>query len=199
MIIIIALSFGVLGQSADARADRNACGLNSMTMALAFLSGDPDQGELARRLPLERAPFTLADLDSAARSLGYETYLARWRLPGEAVFGCPTILHIRGKESSRVPDHFLVCFGETAAGLCVAEFPGKPFVLPRRRLERIWDGDLLYVDRPGRTSISRFRHEAFWGAAGLVLGVSSVSLLSSRLIYEAWRGRRIVRSRQACA
>jgi len=199
MTTVIALSLSLLGQSNDARADRDVCGLNSMTLVLAFLSGDPDQSELAGRLPLERAPSSLTDLDWSARGLGYETYLARWRSPAEAAFRSPTILHIRGNESSRVPDHFLACFGETAAGLCVAEFPGKPFILPRSRLERIWNGDVLYVDRPGGACISRLRREAFWATAGLVLCVSSLFLLSSRLIYEAWHGRRIIRSPRVCA
>src|SRR5579883_665495 len=199
MGMLIGISLGLLAWSDDVRADRNACGLNSMTLALAFLSGEPDQGELARRLPLDHAPFSLAELDAAARSLGYETFLARWHSVGEAEFGCPAILHIRANENSRSPDHFLACFGETAGGLCVAEFPRKPFILPRRRLERIWDGDVLSIDHPGRATISRLQREAFLSTAGLVVGVGLVAFLSSRLIYEAWYGRRIARSCQARA
>ena len=194
LILVIGLS--ISGLSDDVRADRDACGLNNLTLVLAYLSGDPDQPGLAQLLPLKRAPFSLAELELAAHSLGYDTELARWRRPKQASFRCPAILHIRRSESSTAPDHFLACFGESADGICVAEFPRPPLILSRRRLERVWDGDLLYVDRPGRTAITELRRGAFLDTACLVLSVSSVLLLSSMLIYEAWHGRKIVRSPQ---
>jgi ABC-type bacteriocin/lantibiotic exporter with double-glycine peptidase domain len=170
--------------------------LNSLTLLLAFLSGDSDQSELTQLLPIERAPFSLLELESAARAQGFETELARWRWPKEAALTCPAILHVRGKDSSTAPDHFLASFGETADGLCVAEFPKKPFILPRRRLEQIWRGDVLYIDRPGRTPITELRRGALLDTACLVFGLGSVIFLSSTVIYRSWHGRRIARSRQ---
>jgi ABC-type bacteriocin/lantibiotic exporter with double-glycine peptidase domain len=157
------------------RTDRNLCGLNSLTLVLSFLSDDPHQEEIDKLLPIERAPFSLAELDSAARQLGYKTSLIHWNSVADAVFDCPAIIHLRARQTSTEPDHFVACFGETSEGLCLAEFPSPPFMLPRHRLDRFWDGDVLYIEKPNGKVVESLLRESYWDVAlklgSIVLGL----------------------------
>ncbi len=189
MTLWFGLSLVMLAADGDARTDRNACGLNSLTLALAFLSDDPDQGPLNDLLPMDQAPFSFADLDGAARRLGYKTYLVRWTSHGAATFDCPAILHIRAKRSSSEPDHFLACFGETAEGLIVAEFPDAPFVLPRHRLERIWDGDVLYIESRDGIAIDHLRRASVGNRLLAACGGMLTLFLVATIGFEVRRGR----------
>jgi ABC-type bacteriocin/lantibiotic exporter with double-glycine peptidase domain len=188
------LALIIVTQNPEARdivyVDRNTCGLNSLSLVLAFLSSNPDQSELSDLLPIDKAPFSFEELDSAACRLGYKTSLVHWRSVHGASFDCPTILHIRSKRSSGVPDHFLACFGETSDGLFVAEFPYPPFILPRHRLEQIWSGDALYIEKPTGTVTDDLRRESHWGRVSIVLNTALILGLFLIIGIEVRRVRR---------
>lgn len=144
--------------SDDADAGRLACGINSVTLALNYLGKSTDENTLRRLLPIERAPFSLKELEDAATQMGMKTRSYHWESPKTAKFLCPSILHIRGNSLDGPPDHFVVCFGETKAGLCVAEFPQHPTILSREKLEQIWDGDALYIENMDGAVIDQLDH-----------------------------------------
>ena len=161
MLAILSIALLSMDDRVDSRLDRNACGLNSLALLNAFLGAPEGRGPLEQVLPMSRAPFSYRDLESAAIHVGLKTYLVHWGSKSRATFACPSILHIRANRPTGPPDHFLACFGETAEGLVVAEFPHPPFVLPRSKLEPLWDGDVLYVERPDGTVINGLRRRVF--------------------------------------
>ncbi len=134
----------------EARSDAKICGLNSLYLVARYLDEDKQLGPLEQLLPTNKAPFSMAELDNAARSLGFNTSARHFMKKESVDFPSPAILHLRIKEDATQPDHFLACFGENSDGLIVAELPQEPFVIPRYRLLEIWDGDILYIsNRPG--------------------------------------------------
>lgn len=173
----------------DARADRKVCGRNGLGLVLAHLGAPTDFARLDSLLPNDRAPFSFAEVEEAARTAGRRTHLVRWKRPGEADFRGPSILHLRMGKSSTEADHFLACFGETSEGLCVAEFPNKPFFLPRHRLEQIWDGDVLYIDNGDGATIDRLILERNVRRLTLGLCVVVTLLVIARSLRRVYRAR----------
>jgi len=140
-------------RSADYRIDRNVCGRVSLMCVLHFVSGKSYDLELQRLLPDERAPFSIAEIEVAARTLGFETRLVKWATPSQATFPCAAVVHVRTKTASANPDHFVACYGESAGGLCIGNFPAQPFVISRSQFNEFWSGYALYVHRPGSWAI----------------------------------------------
>jgi predicted double-glycine peptidase len=132
----------------DNRVDRNVCGRISLMSVLHFVSGNSHAEELGHLLPNERAPFSMAEIEAAARTLGYQTRLMSWSSKTQAAFPCPAVVHVRARGTSGSPDHFIACFGETAGGLCVGDFPLPPFSVSREDFNDYWAGHTLYIDQP---------------------------------------------------
>jgi ABC-type bacteriocin/lantibiotic exporter with double-glycine peptidase domain len=147
------LAIFVAHPNSDTRVDDKVCGMNSLMLGAAYVNDiDPDQ--VRDLLDPERAPFSLQDLDQAARQLQLRTALWRWRDKRLARFDCPAILHIRASENSTECDHFIVCFGHNGEKLCVADYPRHPSLVSREWVLRFWDGDALYLDRANGTQIA---------------------------------------------
>lgn len=197
MLAILSVMLLAMDERADSRLDRNACGLNSLALINTFLGASEGRGQLERLLPMSRAPFSYRDVEGAARHVGRKTYLVHWGSKSSATFACPAILHIRANQPTGPPDHFLACFGETAEGLVVAEFPHPPFILPRSKLEPLWDGDVLYVENPQGTVIDGLRRRVLVDricriTTYVLAGTLALLALLSWRPWARWRGARRV-------
>lgn len=141
-----AVTWSAVGVGEDStRADAQVCGANSLALAAAYVA-DIHASDIYSLLSAERAPFSLGDLEDAARKAGLRSSVLRWKNKEAARFHCPAILHVRGQSSSTQCDHFIVCFGESEEFLCVADYPRPPTLVPRDHVFEYWEGDALYVD-----------------------------------------------------
>ena len=151
-----------LGFTDEIRADREVCGLNCLVLIDQFLQDGKNYEEIVARLPVEKAPFSLHELQQAAEQIGYNAWIVKWQDVNEATFECPSILYIKGKNDSLGLDHFIPCFGETSQGLCFAEFPGRPAILNKSRLPTIWQGDMLYIEGAHGNVVNSLKASIQW-------------------------------------
>ncbi|MEX2176519.1 MAG: DUF1573 domain-containing protein [Pirellulaceae bacterium] len=177
LFLLVALGADLALQSSDTRIGAQVCGSNSLTLAASYLSGTPAD-EVHALLDPARAPFSLADLDRAARQVGLQTAVLRWNDKRQARFDCPAVLHVRAKHASTACDHFITCFGEQGDYLCVADFPGAPKLVSRDWVFRFWEGDALYLDAPGGTRIDAVQQgNGFAFAIWIVAAVAGGGLI----------------------
>lgn len=176
MVILAASSVHGVEQE-DVELARQLCGRNNLAIVLAHLSGDFNQTQLDRLLADEGAPFSFSDLQNAADRLGYKTRLVHWRDIKGARFRCAAILHVRLPSSPNSPGHFVACLGESDKGLCIAEFPGHPYFLPREKLYKIWAGDVLYISTQEDSNME-YQIDGFYSRpACAIVGVTILALV----------------------
>jgi len=140
-----------------------------MRVVAAFLNLDAEGHVLNEVLPEQNAPYSLAELDEAGRTIGLNTYLVKWSAKTTARFNCPAVLYIRGSRLSPSADHFIACLGESGDKLCVVDFPRKPQLVDRERVFTRWDGEVLYLETKAGMAIPRLRRELLWVQIGFVL------------------------------
>lgn len=163
------------GDEIIVRADRNVCGSNSLLAIIYFLGGSMDRRKLDSLLPVEKAPFSMRQLNDAAVHLGYITEAYHFENKNKISFEHPAILHIKKKDTSMSPDHFMACVGETTEGLVVVDFPRDPFLLDRQRLFQIWDGDALFIVQ---SKNKKYELMYFLESNGFVFGIAFVAIAS---------------------
>ncbi len=189
---VVLAAFATTSRAAEPKADGPLCGRNGLGLALTFLDGTFHSEALDELLPSNRAPYSMADLERASHALGKRTFAAHWTRIGEATLDGPVILHVRSNPSTLQPNHYLVCFGETAMGLCVVDYPRQPFLLQRHQLTDTWDGDALYIDNGDGATINRLRREMFirWAILAACAAAAVVVIGRRALgIYHARRSR----------
>ncbi len=170
----------------DVNLSDNMCGPNSLSLILAYLSGDLSKDFMELGPDPGKHPFSLAELEDLARQPGYRTLLLHWEAKEAASFDCPALLHVRSARAGGTPDHFIACFGSINKGICIADFPRSPRVLPYEDLYRIWDGDVLYVDRRDSWALDRLRFDAYGYRDGVrisllvVFGAASLYVVARR-------------------
>ncbi len=161
----------------DTRIDAKMCGANSLALAARFV-GNVQPERILALMEASRAPFSLRDLDGAARAVGLRTAVLHWHDKREARFTCPAVLHVRVSETSTSADHFLTCFGSRGEDLCVADFPGPPAFVSREWVLRFWDGDALYLDGGDGTQIASLtRGDHFQEALFVVVGLAGAAFI----------------------
>lgn len=108
-IILVALTFSVPGSRDEVEVQPQLCGRYALALVTDFLNADTPWDALDRSLPAEVAPFSLLDLETAAREVGLDTLLLQLSEPLAADLECPCILHIKVTEYSDEPNHFVAC------------------------------------------------------------------------------------------
>jgi ABC-type bacteriocin/lantibiotic exporter with double-glycine peptidase domain len=147
----------VCGSAPDTDLGRECCGRFALGMAVSVF--DPGYAELPWEdlLPSSHAPFSLADLERAARQIGLDALAVQWDDLQAADLSCACILHVRHSESSTEPDHFVTCFGSDRSAVLLADYPKMPVWVSREKLHRHWSGTALYLGRPGDPQLNRLR------------------------------------------
>jgi hypothetical protein len=171
----------------------NCCGRYALALAADFTGVGQPPEVWKQILPAKSAPFSCSQLESAAREVGLDTLLAQWSDMGSADLDKPCILHVKATAESAAPDHFIVCFGRVGSAVCVANYPGRPVLVPRERLRGVWSGAALYVSRPGDGTLASLRWRLRGGVAWRAVGTL---LLIVCLGYGWYEFRRSFRGRQ---
>jgi Peptidase C39 family len=177
-----------LGPDDEVLTAKNMCGPNNLALVIAYLDGGSHDQRLEDNLKKGNSPYSLSELEGISRRMGYKTLTLHWQVPADARFDCPAILHVRNDHSAERPNHFIACFGKTKGGVCVADFPGRPRIVSDSHLQRIWDGDLLYLDRPDGRSLNAlepgwsFRFERVQPILLWTLFLAAVGLLAVRIV-----------------
>ncbi len=145
------------GVAAGVEVQPKSCGRYAIAIAADFLGYRAPEGYWERRLPGERAPFSLSELEAAATEAGLVTLPVQWTDPAAADLSLPCVLHVKATETSDRPDHFVTCFGSDGSFVCLGDYPGMPLMVPREHLMRYWSGTALYVATPGNEGLNRLR------------------------------------------
>jgi ABC-type bacteriocin/lantibiotic exporter with double-glycine peptidase domain len=187
--LLIAFIAGAPAATAAASdVKREQCGKYSLSLAANYLNGEHGQEVWDQLLPSDRAPFSLADLESAARQAGLDTLLVQWADPSAADLRDVCILHVKASESSVQPDHFVTCFGTDRSAVLLGDYPNTPSWVSRDKLRRYWSGTALYIGRPG--DLARLRWQMRWAAARRPLGVLVMVVAAVGLCYALTRASR---------
>ena len=173
---LILLNLACSDTTADVIVESKCCGRYALTLVGRFVNAERLPAAWDRSLPSEKAPFSLRELEGAARDAGLQTLLVQWSDPFAADLRCPCILHIRATEYSAEPDHFIACFGSKGQEVCLGDYPRLPTMIPQKKLCRYWRGAALYVSRPGNIEFDRLRRRiqmtsASWVGAGVLMAL----------------------------
>ncbi|QDU64112.1 hypothetical protein Pan216_50010 [Planctomycetes bacterium Pan216] len=172
LVTIVLLSSWSLGGSAA--RDDGRCAVESFRDSLALLGAFPNDQEVMRFFPDGGEPFSLADVDFAATSMGFQTLAVRWDQVELAEFPCPAILHVRRRPDSGKSDHFVVCAGRDGDNLCIINYPGTPQIVSIDSLGRRWSGVAMYLDVAANVPISHrlsSRGRPWWNYGIILVGV----------------------------
>src|SRR5262245_39734997 len=82
-------------QDSQVQMDRNLCGRHALAIVAQYAGAPISSKAMDAVLPVEGAPFSLADLDQAARAVGLTTDLVRSRSVGNPDLTSPSILYWR--------------------------------------------------------------------------------------------------------
>jgi hypothetical protein len=132
---LLLISCVVPGTAPDGEVvNEQFCGRYALSVAASFL-GMP-HADWATALPPEAAPYSLSDMDHAARMAGLDSLILHWDDVSNADLGGVCILLVRSTVSSPVPDHFVACFGSDRSTVLLGDFPLPPTWVSREKLSR---------------------------------------------------------------
>jgi ABC-type bacteriocin/lantibiotic exporter with double-glycine peptidase domain len=156
-VSLLLLGFGCGGSPPGEGVEQKYCGRHAIALVTSFVTGEEPSQVWDHLLPVDRAPFSLSELEQAAREAGFDTALVRWSDFNAAVLDCPCILYIKTSRYSAQPDHFIACLGSKDSAVCLADYPRWPSWVARENLRDVWSGVVLYVDRPGSSTLARLQ------------------------------------------
>lgn len=178
MCVLVLLAPGQ-GPGGEVEVEAKCCGRYALSLVAGFLDDREPGPDWESGLPSDAAPFSLSQLEAAAKQAGFEAASVHWPDPSAADLSIPCVLHVKPPGGS---DHFIACFGSRGDNVLIGDYPGWPKFVPRATLLRIWSGHALYLGRPGSGDLSRLHWQARKAYVGPVLWAA----LGGGLVAFAW-------------